>query len=69
MSKSHRALAVHDAFPIGAHVTVTGGRYARDEGVVVRREPDLRPGSMWVALRGAGTHLVPAYRLAVPDAA
>lgn len=53
----------HPWFPDGTEVTVTGGRYAGDHGVVVNRAPDLRPGTIWVDLAAAGTHLVPAHRL------
>ena len=53
----------HPWFPDGTEVTVIGGRYAGDHGVVVNRVPDLRPGTVWVALAASGTHLVPAHRL------
>jgi hypothetical protein len=54
-------------FPDGLRVTVTGGRYAGASGAVVNHQPDLRPGSVWVALTTAGTHLVPGYRLTPND--
>lgn len=54
----------HSWFPDGTEVTVTGGPYAGDHGVVVNRAPDLRPGTVWVELAASGTHLVPTYRLA-----
>lgn len=55
---------VFSGFPDGTRVVVTGGRYDGDHGTVVNRAPDLRPGSVWVELVSAGTHLVPADRLA-----
>lgn len=51
-------------FPDGTDVTVVGGPYAGDHGVIVNRAPDLRPGTVWVELAASGTHLVPTYRLA-----
>jgi hypothetical protein len=54
-------------FPDGLRVKVTGGQYAGDTGEVVDRRPDLRPNSVWVTLTGAGTHLVPGYRLAIDN--
>lgn len=60
--------AIATGFGIGSRVTVTGGKYAGDDGVVVERKPDLRPGCAWVDLTRAGIHLVPSYRL-VPRAA
>ncbi len=58
--------AIPGGFPDGLRVRVTGGQYAGDHGEVINRDPDLRPGSVWVTLHAAGTHLVPGYRL-VPD--
>ena len=58
--------AIPGGFPDGLRVVVTSGQYAGDRGEVVNRDPDLRPGSVWVALAAAGTCLVPGYRLA-PD--
>ncbi|HVV19869.1 MAG TPA: hypothetical protein VHF06_10570 [Pseudonocardiaceae bacterium] len=60
-------VVVRQAPPIGSRVVVNGGRYAWDQGIVVRREPDLRPGSVWVRLIRAGTHLVPVFRLSMVD--
>ena len=48
---------------VGTRVFVTGGRYDGDQGTVVNPVPDLRPGSVWVELVSAGTHLIPADRL------
>jgi hypothetical protein len=67
MSKRDSGALMRQAPPIGSHVVVNGGRYQRDQGVVVLREPDLRPGSVWVRLIRAGTHLVPVFRLSTID--
>ena len=61
--------SIPDGFPVGLRVVVTGGQYAGEVGEVANREPDLRPGSVWVNLANAGTHLVPGYRLAVDPSA
>lgn len=50
----HR-LSDHSWFPDGTEVTVIGGRYAGDHGLVVNRAPGLRPGTVWVALAASGT--------------
>ncbi|MFI5611603.1 hypothetical protein [Amycolatopsis sp. NPDC051903] len=42
---------------------VVSGQYAGDRGTVLDKKPDLRPGSVWVALDAAGTHLIPGVRL------
>ncbi|MPZ85880.1 MAG: hypothetical protein GEV28_38085 [Actinophytocola sp.] len=58
--------AIPGGFADGLRVVVTSGQYAGDSGEVINREPDLRPGSVWVNLVTAGIHLVPDYRL-IPD--
>jgi hypothetical protein len=55
--------AVPGGFPTNMQVTVAGGQYHGDAGVVVDQQPDLRPGSVWVRLHRAGVRLVPGYRL------
>jgi hypothetical protein len=67
MEDLDRRLSDHSWFPDGTEVTVIGGRYAGDHGLVVNRAPDLRPGTVWVALAASGTHLVPANRLVQRD--
>ncbi len=49
-----------EAFPAGAIVDVNGGQYHHDHGVIADNKPDLRPGSVWVALAAHGIRLVPA---------
>jgi hypothetical protein len=68
MGALHLERSVPAGFPTNMPVTVTGGQYNGDHGVVVDQPPDLRPGSVWVRLVRAGVHLVPGYRL-VPMAA
>jgi anti-sigma B factor antagonist len=63
MRDEDRLPAMFAGFPDNTRVLVTGGSHEGDHGVVVNRSPDLRPGSVWVQLAAAGTHLVPAYRL------
>lgn len=63
MTATALALPLPGGFPTGIQVSVTGGRYADQHGVVVDRQPDLRPGSVWVDLTRTGIHLVPGYRL------
>lgn len=65
MAISDLGPAIPGGFPRDVHVVVTGGQYDGDDGVVIDRLPDLRPGSVWVRLTRAGVHLVPGYRLAV----
>ena len=48
----------------GVRVLVIDGQFGGYRGTVVNRRPDLRPGSVWVALDGLGARLIPAYRLA-----
>ncbi|WIX98253.1 hypothetical protein QRX60_29805 [Amycolatopsis mongoliensis] len=52
-----------EAFPDGARVKVTGGRYHGARGVVIVQDPDLRPGSVWVRFEAGRPVLVPGYRL------
>ncbi|MDS0134679.1 MULTISPECIES: hypothetical protein [Amycolatopsis] len=56
-----------EAFPEGASVHVIGGQYRDARGVVIAKDPDLRPGSVWVRLTDGRQVLVPGYRLS-PDA-
>jgi hypothetical protein len=59
--------AAPDDFTAGLAVTVIGGVYDGDHGVVVDQPPDLRPVSVWVQLHIAGVRLVLGYRLVPSD--
>jgi hypothetical protein len=52
-------------FLTGTRVIVNGGPHGGEDGLVVDRRPDLRPGSVWVRLERAGTRLIPGHRLAI----
>ena len=55
-----------EAFPEGMCVHVTGGQHRDTRGAVIVKDPDLRPGSVWVRLTDGTEVLVSGYRLA-PD--
>ncbi|MDX3189677.1 hypothetical protein PV458_14840 [Streptomyces sp. MN03-5084-2B] len=54
-------------FPSGLRVRAHGGRFDGRTGVVVGRDPDLRPGSVWVEFTPGHARLVPGYRLDVSE--
>ncbi|MGW5718690.1 hypothetical protein ACWEVP_21140 [Amycolatopsis sp. NPDC003865] len=53
-----------EPFPDGARVDVIGGQYHGARALVIAKDPDLRPGSVWIRLADGREVLVPGYRLA-----